>query len=318
MEVQLVQRLEHTQSPSIRLPRLDDFLQKLHLLFHLQPVDELENLIFRDDVQVEQPHDLDQVVVRLWVQVLLQVLEDELFVVSRGYNCEGDCLLGLWLLRILLFVHHLRLLLLDRHPLVLLLLRHILLVLLCHLVWAPVNLQMIQVEPANELFPSQLECLLGDPVELLVMLDDLLDVHLELGVHLFGVHACLVGHFLDDVDGLGEYFWLVLLHEAHEVLNLLLLGFVDDHFVPVLHEGVELLGQLVMVEEGVVHLYEAIILILGLLVLPQVLGNVLVPLQVLVLQLVQPLLSLLNTYLFHSLLLPQLQSDIIYYLTQIN
>jgi hypothetical protein len=79
-EIQIVQGFELAQSPSVRLPRLNDLLQELDLFFHLQGRNQIKGLVLCDYVQIKEPHYFDQVHVCLGIQVLLQMLENELFV----------------------------------------------------------------------------------------------------------------------------------------------------------------------------------------------------------------------------------------------
>lgn len=170
------------------------------------------------------------------------MLKNELLVVSGGDHSKGDGFLGFYLLYVLLLLGNLGLLFLNYHPLILLLLRDILFVFVNHLVGGPVELEMIQVQSSYKLLTGQLECLLSNSAEFFIMFDDFPDVDPEFGIHLLSTHAYFVGHLLDDVDSLGEYFWLVLFHKGHEILDLFFLRLVDDHFVSIFHEGVEFLS----------------------------------------------------------------------------
>jgi hypothetical protein len=82
-------------------------------------------------------------------------------------------------------------------------------------------------------------------------------------------------------------------------LDLLFLRLVDDHLVTLLHVSVELLSKFEVVQQSVVYLDKAIVLVLCFLILPQKLCNVLVSLDVFGFELLKPFLSLFDTDRFH-------------------
>lgn len=100
------------------------------------------------------------------------------------------------------------------------------------------------------------------------MLDNLLDMNFKFSVHFLWIHTSFAGHLLDDVNNLSKYFWLAFLHESHQIFNFLFFRLVDDHFVSIIHVSVKLFSQLAMIEESVVDLDEAVVLIFSLFVLP--------------------------------------------------
>jgi hypothetical protein len=93
---------------------------------------------------------------------------------------------------------------------------------------------------------------------------------------------------------------VVLLDIGHEVLDLVLFCLADDELVGFLHVVVELLGEVGVSEEGVVHLDVEIVVVLVLLVGSERFAEGLVGLQVLALQLLQPLLGLLDRHRLHT------------------
>lgn len=153
-EIQIVQGFELAQSPSVRLPRLNDFLQELDLFLHLQGRDQIKGLVFCDDVQIKEPHYFDQVHVCLRIQILLQMLENELFVFDWGYRRKGDGLLGfLFWNTFFLVVLFWRLFL---HGFLVLLFGNFFIILVDHLVGRPVDFQVLKIEPSNKLLACQL------------------------------------------------------------------------------------------------------------------------------------------------------------------
>lgn len=159
---------------------------------------------------------------------------------------------------------------------------------------------MVHVFAVNEFLASEIERLLCDSLKFGVALDDVSEAGLQALADLYGVFALALAEILDEADDLVKNLGPVLLDVAHELLDFFVVGAVDDELVAVLHVGVEFLGEFGMREEGVADLDVAVVLVLGLLVLAQELGDVLVGLQVLALQLLQPPLRLLHIQLFKA------------------
>lgn len=88
----------------------------------------------------------------------------------------------------------------------------------------------------------------------------------QLEVHFFGVHSVFGGHLLNDADYLGKALGTIFFHKGHQLLDFLLFFFADDHFVSFLHESVELLNELWVINERAVYFDKAIQFILCLLV----------------------------------------------------
>ena len=146
---------------------------------------------------------------------------------------------------------------------------------------------MVHVFAVYEFLASEIERLLCDSLKFGIALDDVSEAGLQALADLYGVFALALAEILDEADDLVKNLRPVLLDVAHKLL---------DFFVV----GVEFLGEFGMREEGVADLDVAVVLVLGLLVLAQELGDVLVGLQVLALQLLQPPLRLLHIQLFKA------------------
>ena len=157
---------------------------------------------------------------------------------------------------------------------------------------------MVHVFAVDEFLASEIEGLLCNPFKFGIALDDVSEAGLEALADLDGVFALALAEVLDEADDFVKNLGPVLLDVAHELLDLLVVGAVDNELVAFLHVGVEFLGEFGMREEGVADLDVAVVLVLGLLVLAQKLGDVLVGLQVLAFQLLQPPLRLLHVQLF--------------------
>jgi hypothetical protein len=158
---------------------------------------------------------------------------------------------------------------------------------------------MFQIKASNQLLSGQFKGLLCNFAQFIIMLDNVLDVNFEFCVHLLWTHACLGRHFLDDVNYFSEDLRAAFLHKCHEVLDFLFFGLVDDHSVALLHEEVELLSELAVVEESVIDFDEAIVLIFGLLILPEEFGNVFVGLEVFGFEFFEPFFGLFDADLLH-------------------
>lgn len=159
---------------------------------------------------------------------------------------------------------------------------------------------MVEVFAANEFLASEIEGLLSDAFQLSVALDDVPETRLEAFADLHGVLALAATQILDEADDLIKDLSAVALDVAHELLDLLIVGSVDHELVALLHEGVEFLGEFGVGEEGVADLDVAVVLVLRLLILAEELGDVLVGLQVLTLQSLQPPFGLLHIQLFKA------------------
>ncbi len=132
------------------------------------------------------------------------------------------------------------------------------------------------------------------------MLDDFFYMNFELRVHFFGIHPCFPRHLLNDVYDLSEDLRSALFHECHQIFYFLFFRLVDHHLVSLVHEKVQLFGQLVMIEKSMIDFYEAVILIFCLLVLSQELCNILIGLKILTFQFFKPFFGLFDTDLFHQ------------------
>ena len=93
---------------------------------------------------------------------------------------------------------------------------------------------------------------------------------------------------------------MVALDISHEVLDLIFLRFIDHELIGLLHVDIELLGEVRMCKECVVDFHIAVMVILLLVIFFEALAQLLVGLQVLGLQLLKPLLSLLHIYLLYA------------------
>ncbi len=202
------------------------------------------------------------------------MLENKFLIFNWCDGCEGYGSLRFLFRYTLFLINNFGLFLFDG-PLVFLF-GYFLVVLINHLGGRPVSFKVLQVEPSYQLFASKFEGFLCNFVELLIVLDDLLDMNLEPGVHFFRVHSRSAWHFLDDVDYPHKYLWLVPLHKCHEILDLLFFRLVDNQLVSIIHVSVQLFSQLMMMEQGVVNLDEAVILIFSLFIFPQKFSDVLV------------------------------------------
>ena len=131
------------------------------------------------------------------------------------------------------------------------------------------------------------------------MFGNFFDLDFQLRVHLFRAHSGLGGHFLDDVDEFSKDLRAAFLDECHEFFDFVFFRFIDDQFVALFHEKVYFFSQLAMIEKSVIDLNEAIILILGFLILPKELGNVFVSLEILGFEFFKPFLGLFDADLLH-------------------
>lgn len=154
--------------------------------------------------------------------------------------------------------------------------------LLDHVVGGLGHFEVLHVFAVDELLPSEIECLLSDPLELGIALDDVPESRLEALADLQRIFALELAEVLDEPDDLIENLSPVLLHIPHKLLYFFVLGTVDHKLVAILHIGIELLGEVGMREEGMADLDIAVILVLSLLIFPEELGDVLVGLQVLI------------------------------------
>lgn len=141
---------------------------------------------------------------------------------------------------------------------------------------------MLHVLSVDKLLSSEIKCLLSDPLQFGITLDDVPEPRLEALADLQRILALELAEVLDEPDDLIENLSPVLLDIPHKLLYLFILGTVDYKLVAVFHVGIEFLGELGMREESVADLDIAVILVLGLLIFPEELGDVLVGLQVLI------------------------------------
>lgn len=132
------------------------------------------------------------------------------------------------------------------------------------------------------------------------MFDDFFDMNFELRIHFFRIHACFSGHFLNHINDLSEDLRSALFHECHQIFYFLFFRLVDDHLVPLVHEEIELFGQLVVIEKSMIYFDEAVILIFGLVILSQEFSNILIGLKILAFKFFKPFFSLFDTDLFHQ------------------
>lgn len=157
---------------------------------------------------------------------------------------------------------------------------------------------MLHVLPVDELLPSEIQRLLSDLLELRVALGEVPEPRLEALADLQRIFALDLAELLDEPDDLIENIRPVLLHIAHKLLYFLVLGAIDHELVAVLHVGVDLCGEARVREQRVADLDVAVVLVLGLLIFAEELGDVLVGLQILIFEFFEPALGLLDIELF--------------------
>lgn len=141
---------------------------------------------------------------------------------------------------------------------------------------------MLHAFSVDELFSSEIKCFLSDPFQLGIAFDDVPESGLEALADLQRIFTFELAEVLDESDDLIENLRPVLLDIAHELLDFFIFRAVDNELVAVLHVGVEFLGEVGMREKGVADLDIAVVFILGLLIFPEELGDVLVGLEVLI------------------------------------
>lgn len=168
---------------------------------------------------------------------------------------------------------------------------------------------MFQIEAGDQLLATQVKGFLCNFDEFFVMLCDFLDLDFEFGVHFFRGHhthgvrsigPVLARHVCDDADEFAKDLRAGFLDEGHQFFDFLFFRPVDHHFVAFLHKKVQLFSQLAVVQQRVIDLNEAIVLILSFLVLSEELSDVFVALEVFGLEFFKPFFGLFHTDRLHG------------------
>ena len=131
------------------------------------------------------------------------------------------------------------------------------------------------------------------------MLDNLFDMRFDFLVQVLRVLVGLVAQVLDDRHDFGEHFRPSFLYVAHEILDLFGVGPADYHFVALIHKHVNVICEPRMFQESVIYFDETVELILRLLILPQILGDIFIGLNIFIFEPIKPFLCLFDVDLFH-------------------
>lgn len=102
---------------------------------------------------------------------------------------------------------------------------------------------MVEIFAANELLACEVECFLSDAFQLCVPFYDIPEPWLETLADLHGIFTLAAAEILDESDDLIEDLRAVALDISHKLLDLFIVGPVDNELVAILHVGVEFLGE---------------------------------------------------------------------------
>lgn len=225
------------------------------------------------------------------------MLENKLFILYCSYWGKRNCFLRL-LFRNTFFLENSFGWFLFDWPLILLL-WNFFIKLINHKVWSSVDFQVFKIEAVNQLLSRQFQSFFCDFDELLVVLDNILNKDFKLWIHFFWIGIRLVWHFLDDANDFGKHVRSGFFHEGHEILDFLLLRFINDHLVSFFHEKVEFISKFAVIEKGMINFNEAIVFVLCFLVFSEELCHVFISLKILIFEFFKPFFGLFDANLFH-------------------
>lgn len=160
------------------------------------------------------------------------------------------------------------------------------------------HFQMFHVLTINQFLSSQIKCFLSDSFQLRIAFDNVSESGLEALADFDRIFSFGPAEVMDKLDDFFENFRSVGLDVCHELFNLLIFRFADDKFIALFHVDVKLFGEFWVGKQCVANLDVAVILIFSFLIFPQKFGDILIGLQILVLELLQPFFGLLHIELF--------------------